>query len=137
MDSKPYSVSIVLDFEFGSRLRKVLIDGPIWVVDSPVNLEVARKLWAELPGPNHLTGITVFKTEKDRTPTEILIGEMATIDLHHGEYSADPPYTMIRVFGCGLEPEIQDALAEFGFDSFIPTEDGFESVRPLPSSISN
>ena len=135
MSPVPYAVSIVLDREFGSRLRGVLEFGPIWVVDSSTNREAAQKLWAELPDFNHLTGITVFKAGTS-TPAETLIGEIATIDLHHGEYSADPPYTAIRVFGCEPEPEVRNALAEFGFDSFKPTVDGFEAVRPLPPPIS-
>jgi hypothetical protein len=132
MSPAPYIVSVVLDREFGSRLLGLLESGPVWVVDSPTNREVAQKLWAEFPDRNHLTGITVFKTGITRTPAETLISEIATIDLHHGEYSADPPYTAIRVFGCEPEHEVRNALAEFGFDSFRPTVDGFEAVRPLP-----
>ncbi len=136
MSQKPYAVSVVVDREFGLRLREILPAGPIWVVDTPANREAAQKLWAEFPGHNHLTGITLFDFGATSTPAEILIGNMGTIDLHHGEYSADPPYTVIRVIGCTLEPEVQASLIEFGFDSFVPTADGFGATRPLPPPIS-
>ena len=58
--------------------------------------------------------------------------QMDTIDLHHGIYSADPPYTVIRVIGSTLTPEGQQFLETFGFNSFTLTGGGFQAVRPLP-----
>ena len=34
-----------------------------------------------------------------------------------------------------LQPDIQKTLGEFGFDSFIHTENWFEAARPLPPSL--
>ena len=49
MSSFPYSVSVVLDCEFGPRIRELLKDGPVWAVDSPTNRDVAQMLWTESP----------------------------------------------------------------------------------------
>jgi hypothetical protein len=128
----PYSVSVVLDRTFGPRLRELLEAGPVWAVDSPANRDSAKRLWEEFPSRDHLDGVTIFMTGKDYSPAQMLIGQMETIDLHHGVYSADPPYTTIRIFGSELTIEVRETLAEFGFDSFKITDEGFDAVRPLP-----
>ena len=132
MSSFPYSVSVVLDREFGPRLRELLKDGPVWAVDSPTNRDVAQELWAESPNRNHLDGITVFKAAADRSPAQVLTDEIDKIDMHHGVYSADPAYTVIRIVGCELNPAVQETLANYGFDTFNHTAVGFEARRPLP-----
>jgi hypothetical protein len=131
----PYSVSVVLDREFGQRVRELLEAGPVWIVDSPANRDSAQKIWAEFPERDHLDGVTVFKTPADHDAAQVLIDEMQTIDMHHGVYSADPAYTVIHVIGCELRPEVQEKLAEFGFDSFNRTPEGFTAARPLPAPL--
>jgi hypothetical protein len=134
MNSGSYSVSIVLDRDHGSLLRELLKGGPVWAVDSPANRDCAQRLWAEFPARNHLDGITVFKAAEDRSPEQTLIDEIVTIDEHHGVYSADPPYTAIRVVGSTLTQRVREVLGTFGFDSFTLTDEGFQAVRPLPPS---
>jgi hypothetical protein len=107
----------------------------VWAVDSPANRECAQQLWAEHPDRDHLDGITVFKSPEDRSPAHMLIDQMATIDEHHGIYSADPAYTVVRVIGSGLTQEIRQVLGSFGFNSFTATDEGFEAVRPLPEPL--
>ena len=135
MRKVPYSVSVVLDREFGPRLGEILDTGPVWAVDSPANRDSAQKLRSEFPDRDHLDGITIFKTVADSPPEQSLIDEIETIDMHHGVYSADPAYTVLRVIGCELQPEIQKTLEELGFDSFSHTDNGFEATRPLPPSL--
>jgi hypothetical protein len=132
MSTTPYSVSIVLDRSYGPFLRELLKGGPVWVVDSPANRDCAQQLWSEFPAHNHLDGITVFKSGEGRSPEQILIDNMETIDLHHGIYSANPPYTVVRVVGSTLTPQVKQTLASFGFDSFTITSEGFDAVRPSP-----
>jgi hypothetical protein len=79
--------------------------------------------------------VTVFKTSVDHDSAQVLIDEMQTIDMHHGVYSANPAYTVIRVIGCELGPEIREKFAAFGFDSFNRTPEGFIAVRPLPAPL--
>jgi hypothetical protein len=134
MSSAPYSVSIVLDRSYGVRLRELLNAGPVWAVDSPANRDCAQQIWAEFPARNHLHGITLFKTEYP-SPEQMLIDQMGTIDVHHGVYSADPPYTALSVVGSTLTPQVRQVLGSFGFDSFTVTDEGFRAVRPLPASL--
>jgi hypothetical protein len=131
MSSDRYSVSIVLDRSYGPRLRELLRAGPVWAVDSPANRDCARQLWSEHPANDHLNGITIFKAE-DRSPEQMLMDQMGTIDEHHGIYSAVAPYTAVRVVGRSLTPEVRQFLGRFGFESFTSTEEGFAAVRPRP-----
>jgi hypothetical protein len=135
MTEAPYSVSVVLDRDFGERIRELLEAGPVWVVDSAPNQTSAQGIWATFPERDHLDGVTIFKASADRDPAQVLVDEMDTIDMHHGMYSANPAYTVMHVIGCELGPEVQKKLAEFGFDSFTRTSEGFEASRPLPSPL--
>ena len=132
MSTTPYSVSVVLDRAFGSRLSELL--GPVWIVDSPVNRAIAEEVWSQFPKRNYLDGVTTFKAGETDSPEEMLVGNLDTIDLHHGFYSADPAYTVLEVVGVGLTPTIEAALADFGFDSFIVTTVGFRAVRSLAAA---
>jgi hypothetical protein len=64
----PYEIFIVLDRDYGSRLRKLLESGPIWAVNSPANREVAQEIWKEFPSRDHLDGITIFTIGKGASP---------------------------------------------------------------------
>lgn len=132
MATGAYSVSVVVDRDYGPKIRELLETGPVWIIDSPANQQFAQRLWAEFPDRTHLDGVTVFKAPEHRSPEQLFVDQLGTIDLHHGEYSADPAYTVIRVFGCNLTPDVREALASFGFDSFSALDEGFEAVRPLP-----
>jgi hypothetical protein len=63
------------------------------------------------------------------SPEKILIGELATIHLHHGMYSAKPPYTRIQVLGTPLSEKIKLAFAGYGFEKFASTPEGFQADR--------
>ena len=61
------------------------------------------------------------------------MSELDTIDLHHGPHSANPPYTVLEVFGTTLNDRIKAELSQYGFDKFDATSVGFSAVRPMPS----
>jgi hypothetical protein len=134
MNRDAYEVSIVLDRDYGSRLRGLLESGPVWAVDSPANRNVAQEIWKEFPSRSHLDGITIFSTGEVASHEEALIAEFDTIDMHHGIYSADPPYTIVRVIGNSLTVGLRAVLSPYGFDSFAITDEGFRASRPLPQT---
>lgn len=131
MRDTPYLVCVVLDREYGTRLSGLLEVGPVWAIDSQTNREIAQIIWEESPTRDEMDGITIFKALSDGTPEEILINELGTIDLHHGPYSTDSPYTVIRVIGTFPTERIEEALSEYGFDSFHVADDGFHATRSL------
>jgi hypothetical protein len=131
MAGAPYKVYIVVDREFGDKLAE--IEGaPVWIVDTPINKAVVRRLWSEHPQQNHLTGITTFDDFESSSPEDILLGQFDTIDLHHGVYSANRPYTVIEVVGTPLTARVENELSEYGFNKFFASPAGFTAKRTEP-----
>ena len=126
----PYKVCVVVDREFGERLAEIESGVPVWIVDTPANKPMAQRLWKEHPHESHLTGITTFNDWNPFSPEDLLIGELDMIDLHHGSYSTDTPYTISEVFGAPPSERIKAKLPEYGFNEFHPTAPGFSAVRP-------
>ena len=131
MSNAPYRVFVVLDYEYGPRISQLAKSGPVWVLDSPANRAAAENFWEQFPSRNDLDGITVFKASKVHSLEAVLINELQTIDMHHGIYSADPPYTILQIIGTVLTARIESALSEYGFHSFREIPEGFQASRPL------
>ena len=130
----PYKVCVVVDRNFGDRLAEFPRGVPVWIVDTPSNKPVAQRLWKERPDESHLTGITTFNDMESSSPEELLIAELASIDLHHGEHSADPPYTELEVLGTRLTDAARQALAAYGFAEFHENSTGFTAIRCEPAT---
>jgi hypothetical protein len=130
MADVPYKVYVVVDREFGEKLAELGRSVPVWMVDTPINKPVVQRFWNERPDQDHLTGITTFNDLNSLSPEEMLLGHLDTIELHHGSQSADPPYTVIEVFGAQLTPNAKNVLSEYGFDTFQITSAGFTASRP-------
>jgi len=128
-----YRVFVVVDREYGERLSELARTGPVWIVDTPNNRAAAQKIWAADANRSHLEGVTTFKTGDDCSCEDTLINELDTIDLHHGSYSADPPYTVLEVIGAVMSERVKTELSQFGFGEFQATAEGFRAMRPLPS----
>jgi hypothetical protein len=133
--SEPYRVFVVLDRDYGRRLAALAQAGPVWIADTPANRAVAQQIWAADPNRSYLDGVTTFKFAEGNSPEDVLVSELDTIDDHHGTYSANPPYTMIEVIGAQITRKLKDAFAEFGFDQFEPTPQGFRATRSLPKDL--
>lgn len=129
-----YRVFVVLDREYGERLSELAANGPVWIVDSPTNRAAAQRLWTADPNRSHLEGVTTFKTADASSPETTLIEQLDTIDLHHGTYSANPPYTVLEIIGTTISERTKAELSRFGFNQFRATAEGFCAVRRLPTN---
>jgi hypothetical protein len=130
---EPYRVFIIVDREYGEHLNKLARTAPVWIVDTPANRTVAQQIWAANPSRSHLEGVTTFKVEESSSSEDIVINELNSIDLHHGIYSANPPYTVLDVIGTAITARLKAELSHFGFDNFQETDQGFRAVRPIPT----
>jgi hypothetical protein len=117
---------VVLDPEFGERIREVKPLQAVWVVESAQNASVVRAAWAM--DPPHLMDVTLF-TPSETEPEQAFVSQLDMIDLHHGPYSTRTPYTLIEVIGACLTSGAEDALRQLGFDSFQTAPDGFTAAR--------
>jgi hypothetical protein len=129
-----HKVIIVVDPAFGDRLAELPSSVPLWVVDTAINRSVAERLRRERTAGTHLTDIAIFHSDPGFVPEEILIGVLATVDLDHGHYSADPPYGELEVYGAADTPAVRSALARIGFEIAGPTGTGVLAVRRPSSS---
>jgi len=130
-EARPYKVIVVVDPDFGERLADLPRGVPVWVVDTATNHPVAQRLRKERPATSHLDGITTFRGGS--TPAASLIDELSMIDLHHGPYSADPPYSELQIHGAAATAAIRAALAEIGFEVTERTDTGFRAMRMRPT----
>ncbi|HEV7299509.1 MAG TPA: hypothetical protein VGN72_09115 [Tepidisphaeraceae bacterium] len=135
--SRPYKVAIVVDREFGSRLDAVAKQLHVWICDSPTNraafdaVHRSRGEWRY----DLESGVTIFKCDPIESAEDALIAVLGAVDLHHGGYSHDPPWSGIDVFGCAATPRVRDAFAEYGANVTSETADGFEARRPSGSAV--
>ncbi|MGC2000144.1 MAG: hypothetical protein WA658_09810 [Candidatus Acidiferrales bacterium] len=126
--SQREKVYVVVDPAFGEKLALLPPGSPVWIVDTPVNKAVAERIWRERPGKSHLDGVTTFCVCSD-SPEENFLGELGTIDLHHGSYSSDHPYSRLEVIGVPVSEKIKLAMAEYGFAEFRANSGSFEAIR--------
>jgi hypothetical protein len=127
--SGDYRVGLVVDPSFGVRLEELARRMHVWVVRSPDNEPVVRRIWDALQGENSLeSGATLFgsDTESREKACEGIVG---TIEEHHGEDSHDPAVNAIEVFGVAPTASIREAFATYGFDEVKVFGDSFVASR--------
>jgi hypothetical protein len=121
---------LVLDPAFGDRLADLPSNEPVWIIKSADNEVLAREYWKHHPSRNHLTGLTLFDS-CNGDPEAEFIGVLGTVNLHHGEHSASPPYSILEVIGCAPSDSIRAALADIGFAVVSSSAAGFTAHRDL------
>lgn len=120
MTPAPSIVHVIVDPDYGERLRDLPGDEAAWVADTSTNHPVIKSIWA-----THSVGITSFKAPADQTPEDWLFGVLDTVEDHHCEYSQTPPYSTLRVIGTTLTPRIRVRLESYDFVRFEDLPEGF------------
>lgn len=120
---------MTLDPSYGIRLHNLPPGEPVWVIDSEVNNPIIQKIWKSQNTTTHLEGLTSFKYDKNGNPESWLLDELQNIDLHHGEHSHKPPYSVINVVGTVCTDLISRELEEYGFVKHEPTPEGFMAIK--------
>jgi len=129
MADAPKTVTIVVDPEFGDRLYAVAKETIVWIVDTPLNRAVAEFVRAQNPEQRHLSGVTTFQVERNATPEEWCATILRAVDLHHGQYSHDPPYAVVEVVGAPLTIRLRQAFSEYELNAFVERAAGFQASR--------
>ena len=122
-------VTLVVNSDYGEKLASLAISSHVWVVDTPGNRSAASKYWAQNPKHKVETGITTFRSSANESLLESCLKMLDTIDLHHGETSSNPPYSVFEVIGCPLSNVLRSAIEAFGFKNFEATVEGFQARR--------
>jgi hypothetical protein len=102
-----------------------------WVADTLTNRSVIRSIWAARSAEtgSRPPDITSFQVASDKTPEDWLLGILDAVELHHGEYSQTPPYSVLQVVGTSLSPRLRAELDECGFIRYEDSPDGFVAYK--------
>jgi hypothetical protein len=128
-----YVVAIVVERDFGDELAELAERLHVWVCSTPQNrrqVERMRMRDAQLESPSTEHGVTTFNVSDADSPEEMLVGVLADVDLHHGEYSHSPPWSVLEVYGALPTPAVRAALGKFGVNTFSTMGRGFHCSRP-------
>ena len=129
------SVLVVLDPNYGERLRQMWPGRAVWIAMSPINEPTVRSLWASHPDADPLSGITGFRFDTNALPENSLLDNLYEIDLHHGQYSSKDPYTVLEVSGAELTIDVRKALCKLGFETFLDHTGGFTARRSTEEAV--
>ena len=132
---QPYVVALVVDPELGEAIRPLAQTMHVCAVGSPINRAVAEDLWKSGPQPpqyDNESGITPFdydpKSDRESWCRQII----DTIDQHHDQWSHDPPYTVLNVYGLQFSAALKPAFESLGFVEFQETAHGFCAIKSEP-----
>jgi len=131
MTGAEHHVAIVVDPAFGKRLYMLSRRLHVWACGSPRNRMAAQRIWSTRSVPSLETGITVFDYDENEPPDETCLAILDTVDLHHGESSHDPEWSVLEVYGSPLTPALKSALRRLGVTRFESVHEGFRALRFL------
>ena len=121
-------VALVLDRDYGEKLKKLATQMAVWIIDTPSNKTVAQELWRQRPEPEHM--VTTFK-HKDIVDETCFEGLMDNIELHHGPCSQTAAFRELEVVELHPFPVIDKVLSDYGFSRVQDTALGFRAVGSL------
>lgn len=122
---------MIVDPEFGDRLREIPAGEPVWIVDSQVNHPVVQAIWQETDQKDFTIGITSFRVDPDESPEDWLVSQLDAIDMHFDDQSCDPSYTLLNIIGVPWSERIQQELSRFGLTAHEDTKEGFLTSKEL------
>jgi len=129
MDGRPYRVHVIVDPCYAECIRSISPNQPAWVVDSADNRRALQYFRNDQRPPALSADITSFMVDHKAGPEDWLIAELPVIELHHGQLSHVPPYSVLNVIGVRWSERIQQELRRLGFDNHEPTPNGFVTTR--------
>jgi hypothetical protein len=129
---EPYRVGLVVDPVFGDKLLPLAARMHVWVIRTPVNQEAVETVWREDRSMHDLErGATIFDADAKSSLSETVASMLDVIDLHHGELSHSPPYSVLEVYGAGPDPLLTAVFVQRGFSNLVSTPGGFAATRAI------
>ena len=128
--SREHRVAVVVDPALASVVAELAQDRHVWAVRVTGTEKVATNVWLDNQKGQHRcndAGLTLFNGSA--TPEESFLSILDSVELHHGEYSHDPPLSVIEVLGVDATKAIHDALAELGFTEVSTADACFVARR--------
>ncbi len=121
-----YGVAIVIGSAF-SNLEELAKQMHVWAPESPEYASIAERCKSAPYSNEH--GITFYYFDEFEEAEDTFLTLIETVDLHHGAFKHDPPWSFIEVHGVKPTPEISKALEELGVTNVKDLPDGFLAER--------
>jgi hypothetical protein len=121
------NVTLIVGSEFAGDLLSLALSSHVWISDKAVDIKEVRRIWENRTYKKGKGSLTTFIACE--SPEDSVADMLLTIDLHHGEYSQEPPWHIITVIGAQPTHEIREILSSLGVDSVEETADGFCGQR--------
>lgn len=135
MPMSPHKVGLVVDPGFGDRVAELARTFHVWVVESRENTPAIQRVWksglVEAAADPLAVGVTSFVALEGESPEAMCARIAGDVDVHHGEFSHDPPWTEIEVFGVKLTATLRHVFDELEATACTPTQKGFVCRRSL------
>jgi len=101
----------------------------VWLVDTPANRARAETYWRSHPEPSIDRGITTFTVRERAEPDQIVLEALGPLDLHHGEYSHNPPWDLVEIYGATPTVVLREVLEDMGVTEVSSIPGGFCATR--------
>jgi hypothetical protein len=112
------AVALVLAPASESTLRSLAAGTTAWIASTPEmqpTIAAAKR-----------AGLLVTELHPHgSSPAQWLVNHLDSVDQHHNEFSQNPGYTELLVFGVPMSPSLTPLLQEFGFVSSSAESFGF------------
>ena len=125
-----YVVAVVVDPQFGERLRQLAERVDMWAVPSPINTPVVQDIWTANRKRESTQQLTMWSHTFDLEAADDWLTMFEDIELHHGHYSHDPPVSVLEIYGAEPTSVAIRACRALGYDYVETTSYGFRAVRP-------
>jgi hypothetical protein len=122
-------VVLVIDPAFGDPLREIAARHDTWVVPSESNKAVVEEMWAAKAAGDAIPSLTLWSVPMPAITEDQWLAMLDEIELHHGDYSSDPPMDTLSVYGTAVTPAITAALREYEYTSVKATKFGFLAFK--------
>jgi hypothetical protein len=122
-----HRVAIVLDPNYAERIVELARECHVWLVKSASNDPVVAVLWKDDRAYSLEEGVTTFSSAE--TPGASFISILETVEEHHGEYSHDPPLSVIEAIGLEPTVAVREELSSYGFSDIELSAEGFVARR--------
>ena len=127
MQGSEHRVAVVVDPDYAARVIELSRGCHVWIVRSEANDVVVGSIRQDDGGYSLEAGVTDFIG--DETPEASFLSILSAVEEHHGEYSHDPPLSVIEVIGMESSAAVRDELELYGFRDIEPSSNGFIARR--------
>jgi hypothetical protein len=120
-------VAIVVDPNYAERIIELARECHVWLVRSTSNDAVVAALRQDGEAHSLDEGVTTFNPGE--TPQASFLSILSAVEEHHGEYSHDPPLSVIEAIGLEPSAAVREELDSYGFRDVEPSSNGFVARR--------